>query len=278
MKGAQVRCASVSDHERLRAFTSIYERLRAFASAPGRVWSRLVAFSRVWSRQFFFLVSGHVWACSVISCHIVSYLVVIFRHFSSFFVISRPKFFFRVWRATGGCGTGWAGRAAVCCAWLPRRGQDVHHVMIFVSNWFATAAGPRLCSFMFSTIVLQNRGVCSCWNFQGAFQNGGGFLRCSEGVECTAVIRTLIHAVDMMEAVDGSGSGGVFIHESRRTAVRLCPQATCIGHRLDQFFDRHGNRRLSLGHVRQDWDAPPHGKGLQARSHSPIMELQVRQI
>ena len=70
------------------------KQLRAFASAPGRVWSRLVAFSRVWSRQFFFLVSGPVWACSVISCHIVSYLVVISRHFSSFLVISRPKFFF----------------------------------------------------------------------------------------------------------------------------------------------------------------------------------------
>ena len=94
VKGAQVRCASVSDHERLRAFTSIYERLRAFASAPGRVWSRLVAFSRVWSRQFFFLVSGHVWACSVISCHIVSYLVVIFRHFLVISRHSRPKFFF----------------------------------------------------------------------------------------------------------------------------------------------------------------------------------------
>ena len=125
-------------------FTSI-------SSAPSRVWSRLVAFSRA---QFFFFVSGNVWACSGISCHMVSYLVVIFRHFSSFFVILRPKKNFRVWRATGGCSNGWAGRAAVCCAWLPRRGQDADNVMISDSNWYATAAGPRLRSFMFRTIVL----------------------------------------------------------------------------------------------------------------------------
>ena len=86
--------------------------------------------------------------------------------------------------------------------------------MTLTPSWLTFAAGPRLRSFMFRTIVLQNRGVCSCWNFQGAFQNGGGFLRCSEGAECTAVIRTVIHAVDMMDRVDGSGSGGVFIHEN----------------------------------------------------------------
>ncbi len=136
--------------ERLQAFTSVCERLRARQVAFGRVWSRLVAFSRA----NFFFGSGHVWACSVISC----------RHFSSFFV---PKCFFRVWRATGGCGSGWAGRAAVCCAWFPRRGQDVHHVMIIVSNWFATAAGPRLRWFVLRTIVLQNRGVCGSLYSQG---------------------------------------------------------------------------------------------------------------
>ena len=95
--------------KQLRVFTSSYERLRAGSSAPGRVSSRLVAFGRVWSRQFFFFVFGHVRAR----------LGVFFRHFSSFFV---PKWFFREWRATGCCGTGWAGRAAVCCAWLPRAG------------------------------------------------------------------------------------------------------------------------------------------------------------
>ena len=182
---------------------SVYERLRAFASAPGRVWSRLVAFSRA---NIFF-----VRARLGVFCHILSSFFVIFRHFSSFLV---PNFFFRVWRETAGCGTGWAGRAAVCCAWFPRRGQDVKNDMTLTPSWLTFAAGPRLRSFMFRTIVLQNRGVCSCWNFQGAFQNGGGFLRCSEGAECTAVIRTVIHAVDMMDTVDGSGSGGVFIHEN----------------------------------------------------------------
>ena len=49
----------------------------------------------------------------------------------------------------------------------PRRGQDVHYVMIFVSNWFATAAGPRLRWFVLRTIVLQNRGVCSSLYSQG---------------------------------------------------------------------------------------------------------------
>jgi hypothetical protein len=42
-------------------------------------------------------------------CHIVSYLVVIFRHFSSFFVILRPKIIF-----SGMAGNGrlrhWLGR------------------------------------------------------------------------------------------------------------------------------------------------------------------------
>ena len=192
--------------ECLRAFASVCERLRARQVAFGRVWSRLVAFSRA---NIFF-----VRARLGVFCHILSSFFVIFRHFSSFLVISRPNFFFRVWRETAGCGTGWAGRAAVCCAWLPRRGQDVKNDMTLTPSWLTFAAGPRLRSFMFRTIVLQKRGVCSCWNFQGAFQNGGGFLRCSEGAECTAVVRTVIHAVDMMDRVDGSGSGGVFIHEN----------------------------------------------------------------
>ena len=126
--------------------TSVCERVRARQVAFSRVWSRLVAFSRA---NIFFVRAR---------------LGVFCRHFSSFVV---PKRFFRVWRATGGCGIGWAGRAAGCCAWFPHRGQDVHHVMIFISNRFATAAGPRLRSFVLRTIVLQNRGVCSSWNFQG---------------------------------------------------------------------------------------------------------------
>ena len=105
----------------LRAFTSVCVQLRAFASGfeRARSRSRFVAFSRVWSRlvaPIFFFVFGHVRAR----------LGVFFRHFSSFLVILRHSSslngFFREWRATGGCGSGWAGRAAVCCAWLPRAG------------------------------------------------------------------------------------------------------------------------------------------------------------
>ncbi len=212
-----------SSYERLQAVTSVCERLRACSSAPGRVWSRLVAFSRA---NFFFL-SGHVWACSVISCRILSSFLVISRHFSSFLVISRhfssQNIFFRVWRATGGCGTGWAGRAAVCCAWLPRRGQDVKNDMTLTLSWPTVAAGPRLRSFMFSTIVLQNRGVCSCWKFQGASQNGGGLLRCSEGAGCSAVVCTVVDAVSMMDTVDGCGSGGDFIHENQLNCGSIVP-------------------------------------------------------
>ena len=112
----------VSSYERLRAFACSYERLRACSSAPGRVSSRFVAFGRVWSRlvaPIFFFVFGHVRARLGTFGRVLSSFLVISRHSSSFFV---PKWLFRVWRATGGCGTGWAGRAAVCCAWLPRAG------------------------------------------------------------------------------------------------------------------------------------------------------------
>ena len=152
-----------------------------------RAKSRLVAFSRVWSRlvaPIFFSCPGtfgRVLAYLVIWCRILSSFFVISRHSSSFFV---PKKNFRVWRATGGCGNGWAGRAAVCCAWLPRQAPDVHRVMISDLNWYATAAGPRLRSFMFRTIVLQNRGACISWECQRASQNGDGFLSCSEGQGC----------------------------------------------------------------------------------------------
>ena len=101
----------VSSYERLRAFACSYERLRACSSAPGRVWSRLVAFSRA---KFFFRVRTR----SGTFGRVLSFFVIS-RHSSSFFV---PKWLFREWRATGCCGSGWAGRAAVCCAWLPRAG------------------------------------------------------------------------------------------------------------------------------------------------------------
>ena len=106
--------------KQLRAFTSVCER---FASGFERARSRLVAFSRVSSRlvafsraKFFFRVRTR----SGTFGRVLSSFLVISRHFSSFFV---PKWFFREWRATGCCGSGWAGRAAVCCAWLPRTGR-----------------------------------------------------------------------------------------------------------------------------------------------------------
>ena len=162
-------------------------------------------------------------------CHILSYRVVSCRHFSSFFVISRhsssQNLFFRVWRARDGCGIGWAGRAVLCCAWFPRRGQDVHHVMIVISNWFATAAGPRLRWFVLRTIVLQNRGVCSSWESRGHLSMGG-VLACSEGAGLSAVVRTAVHAVDavrMIDTVDDAGSGAVFIHEKQANCGSIVP-------------------------------------------------------
>ena len=220
------RAGQVCQCKQLRAFASVCKHLRAFASVCERARSRLVAFSRsrlvAFSRANFFFGTGTFG-------RVLSYRVVSCRHFSSFFVISRhsssQNLFFRVWRATGGCGIGWAGRAVLCCAWFPRRGQDVHHVMIFISNWFATAAGPRLRSFILRTIVLQNRGVCSCWESQGASQYGG-VLACSEGAGLSAVVRTGIHAVDsvrMIDTVDGAGSGDVFIHEKQANCGSIVP-------------------------------------------------------
>ena len=182
-----------------------YESLREFASSPGRVLSRLVALF------FFFCVRARLG----VFCHIVSYLVVIFR----FLVISRHFSSQNGFPGYGGqravAAPAGQGRAAVCCAWFPHRAPDVKNDMTLILSWPTVAAGPRLRSFMFRTIVRQNRGVCSAWNFQDSFQNGGGLLRCSEGAGCSAVVRTVIHAVDMMETVDGSGSGGVFIHEKQ---------------------------------------------------------------
>ncbi len=108
--------------KQLRAFTSVCKQLRAFASVFERARSRFVAFRRVWSRlvafsraNFFFRVRTR----SGTFGRVLSSFLVISRHSSSFFV---PKWLFREWRATGCCGSGWAGRAAVCCAWLPRAG------------------------------------------------------------------------------------------------------------------------------------------------------------
>ena len=149
--------------------------LRAFASGFERAKSRLVAFSRVWSRlvaPIFFSCSdtfGHVWACSF----------VISRHFSSFFV---PKWFFSGMAGKGRLRhcLGREGSSLLRVAPAPGGGWENWHG-IHVRNRYTVAAGPRLRSFMFSTIVLQNRGGCSCWESQGASQNGGGFLSCFEG-------------------------------------------------------------------------------------------------
>ena len=112
------RAGQVCQYRQLRAFTSVCLQLRAFASVFERARSRLVAFSRVWSRlvaPIFFRVRTR----SGTFGRVLSSFLVISRHFSSFFV---PKWFFRVWRAMGCCGSGWAGRAADCCAWFPRAG------------------------------------------------------------------------------------------------------------------------------------------------------------
>ena len=53
-----------------------------------RARSRFVAFSR--ANSFFSRVRARLG----VFCHIVSYLFVILRHFSSFLVISRPNIFF----------------------------------------------------------------------------------------------------------------------------------------------------------------------------------------
>ena len=147
--------------------TSVCMQLRAFASVFERARSRLVAFSRVWSRLvapgiFFFRVRAR----SGGFC----------RHFSSFLVISRhsSSFLVPIWFFPGMAGNGrlrhWLGREGssllrIVPAWFPHRAPDVKNDMTLILSWLTVAAGPRLRSFMFSTIVLQNRGVCSSWRF-----------------------------------------------------------------------------------------------------------------
>ena len=122
----------------------------------------------------------------------------------------------------------WLGREGIFLlrmvpAWLPHSAPDVKNDMTLIPSWLTFAAGPRLRSFMFRTSVLQNRGVCSSWESQGASQNRGGLLRCSEGAGVSAVVRTVVHAVDMMETVDGSGPGGDFIHENPVNCGSIVP-------------------------------------------------------
>ena len=139
----------------LRAFASVCERVRARQVAFSRVWSRLVAFSRA----YFF-------SCSGTFGRVLSSFLVILRHSSSFFVL-RPKIIFSGMAGNGRLRQRLGREGSSLLRMVPAPGQDVHHVMIFVSNCFATAAGPRLRWFVLRTIVLQNRGVCSSWYSQG---------------------------------------------------------------------------------------------------------------
>ena len=124
--------------ERLRAVTSVCERIRARQVAFGRVWSRLVAFSRA----IFFFVSGNVWACSIISCRILSSFFVIFRHFSSFLV---PIFF-----------SGYGGQRAVAAP-AGQGGQQ------FAAHGCRAGAGCASCH------DIRFKLVCNCGRAAAAF-------------------------------------------------------------------------------------------------------------
>ena len=142
--------------KQLRAFTSVCVQLRAFASVFERARSRFVAFSRVWSRlvaPIFFSCSdtfGHVWACSF----------VIFRHFSSFFVILRPKMAF----------SGMAGNGRLR-HWLGREGSSLLRV--------APRAGGRMGkmawhSFEIGMQLRQGRG-CARSSCAQVYYKSGAF-------------------------------------------------------------------------------------------------------
>ena len=111
--------------KQLRAFASVCVQLRAFASGFEHARSRLVAFSRVWSRLVapIFFVFGHARAR----------LGVFFRHFSSFFVILRPKMAFSGMTGNGRLRQrlGREGSSLLRVA-PPRRGQDGQNGIAFI--------------------------------------------------------------------------------------------------------------------------------------------------
>ena len=152
-------------------FTCVFERARSRLVAFSRVWSRLVAFSRA---NIFFRVRtrsdtfGHVWACSF----------VIFRHFSSFFV---PKWLFREWRATGVCGTGWGWEGSRLLRMVPAPGAGcVKRHGIHLKS--VCSCGRAAAAFVYVQHNCTTKaGRLQFLEFQGASQNGGGFLICSEG-------------------------------------------------------------------------------------------------
>ena len=195
--------------KQLRAFTSVFERAR----------SRLVAFSRA----NFCFVFGHVRAR----------LGVFFRHFSSFFVILRPKMAFSGMTGNGLLRQrlGREGSSLLRVA-PPRRGQDGQNGMAFIGNRYAVAAGPRLRSFVLRTSVLQKRGVCSCWEFQGVSQNGGGVLSCSEGQDSQQLSELWFRQSVCWRQLTAAAQAASSLTRIRRVAVRFWRPATCICHPL----------------------------------------------
>ena len=146
----------------------------------------------------------------------------------------------------------------------PRRGQDGQNGMAFIWNRYAVAAGPRLRSFVLRTSVLQKRGVCSCWEFQGASRNGGAFQSGSEGQDSQQLSELWFRQSVCWRQLTAAAQAASSLTRIRRAAVRFWRQATCICHPLEQFFNRRASRnRLrargprSQGHVPQKiWDAP----------------------
>ena len=109
-----------------------------------------------------------------------------------------------------------------------------------------------------STSVLQKRGVCSCWESQGASQNGGAFLSCSEGQDSQQLSELWFRQSVCWRQLTAAAQAASSLTRIRRAAVRFWRQATCICHPLEQFFNRRGSRnRLrargprSQGHVPQ---------------------------
>ena len=146
----------------------------------------------------------------------------------------------------------------------PRRGQDGQNGMAFIWNRYAVAAGPRLRSFVLRTSVLQKRGVCSCWEFQGASRNGGAFQSCSEGQDSQQLSELWFRQSVCWRQLTAAAQAASSLTRIRRAAVRFWRQATCICHLLEQFFNRRGSRnRLrargprSQGHVPHKFGVHP---------------------
>ena len=119
-------------------------------------------------------------------------------------------------------------------------------------------------SFVLRTSVLQKRGVCSCWEFQGGSQNGGAFLTCSEGRDSQQLSELWFRQSVCWRQLTAAAQAASSLTRIRRVGVRFCRQATCICHPLEQFFNRRGSRnRLrargprSQGHVPQKFGMHP---------------------